>query len=50
VEVQEGDSYRRVEVITGQRRQNLANPNTAKSPINVAVQGVACSSRMTNPA
>jgi transposase len=32
------------------KSQNLANSNTAKSPINVAVQGVPCSSRTTNPA
>ena len=29
------------------KSQNLANSNTAKSPINVAVQGVPCSSRTT---
>ena len=32
------------------KRQNLANSNTAKSPISDAVQGVPCSSRTTNPA
>ena len=29
------------------KSQNLANSNTVKSPINVAVQGVPCSSRTT---
>src|SRR6266446_1938959 len=35
---------------TADQSQNLANSNTAKSPIKVAVQGVPCSSRTTNPA